>query len=115
MDFLFPGRALRVTGSVYADISLMQKDGKTMVHIINSAGPHSDYNVRGFTEIPKIGPLKVELRRKTAPERVALQPGDAALDFTFADGLLMGFTQLFSGLLTIAVPEIEIYSIVVVE
>lgn len=104
VDFLFPGRALRVTGSVYADISLMQKDGKTMVHIINSAGPHSDCNVRGFTEIPKIGPLKAELRRNTAPELITLQPGNAALDFTFADGLL-----------TIAVPQVEIYSIVVVE
>lgn len=103
VDALFPGRALRVEGSVYADVSLMRKDGKIMVHLINSAGPHSDLNVRGFTEIPKIGPLTIRLRLDAPPCSVELQPEGTAIPFEYTDGIL-----------TAIVPTLEIYSIVVV-
>lgn len=104
IEVLFPEQALHVAGSAYADVSLMTKDAKTMVHIINSAGPHSDYNVRAFTEIPPIGPLTVNLRLPQKPGKVTLQPENAELPFQFEDGRL-----------TFTVPKVDIYSIAVIE
>lgn len=104
VEALFPNLALHVTGSVYADVTLMMKDKKTMVHLINSAGPHSDYNVRAFTEIPPIGPLKVELHCPSKPDKVTLHPENVALPFEFEDGCL-----------TFTVPSVPIYSIAVIE
>ena len=104
VDALFPDRRLRVSGSVYADVTLMEKDGRIMVNLINCAGPHSDLNVRGFNEIPAIGPLQVTLKLDAPPKSATLQPEGAPLPFEYADGAV-----------TVTVPRLEIYSILVIE
>lgn len=66
--------AVTVEGSDYADLTLMKKDGRLMVHLINRAGEHNAIGVRTFREIPRIGPLTVRLRTETPPKRVVLRP-----------------------------------------
>lgn len=71
---------ISVEGSDYADVSLMAKDGKIMVNILNTAGEHNSKGVRTFHEIPQIGPLKVKIRTKKKPEQVMWQPDGIELE-----------------------------------
>ena len=87
-DDLFPNRMVRVNGSMYADITLMRKGDSIMLNIVNSAGPHADSHVRSYSEIPQIGPLKVEMRLKDAPKQVICQPEGQMIDFSWEDGVL---------------------------
>lgn len=65
---------VRVTGSDYADLTLSEKGGHLMAHVINRAGEHNAVGVRTFREIPPIGPLLVGIRAEACPARVTLQP-----------------------------------------
>lgn len=86
-DRLFPERMVRMTGSMYADITLMRKGGSLMLNIVNSAGPHSDSSVRSYEEIPPIGPLKVDMRMNKPPVQVVQQPQGKHLAFEWENGV----------------------------
>ena len=76
-----------VTGSDYADVSVMKKDGKLMVNILNMAGESNAMGVRTFREVPKIGPLTVTLRCANTPQYAVWQPDGIRLDLAeTADG-----------------------------
>ena len=76
-----------VSGSDYADVSLMKKDGKIMVNILNMAGESNAAGVRTFREIPRIGPLTVTLHCSEKPKHVIWQPDGTELQLTkTADG-----------------------------
>ena len=76
-----------VEGSDYADVTIMQKDNKIMVNIINMAGEHNAYGVRTFREIPSIGPLHIRIRTAAEPKEVYFQPEGRKLELVdSADG-----------------------------
>lgn len=99
---LFPDPAVEVRGSQYAEVVLAQKDGKTIVHLINCAGPQDNGRVYIFDEIPPIGPLEVSLRLPSAPARVTLEPDGAELPFAYSDGVAV-----------VTVPRLEVHAMVV--
>ncbi len=70
---------VEVTGSDYADLTLMKKDGHLMAHIINRAGEHNAVGVRTFREIPATPPLTVRIRAERRPRQVTLRPEGMAL------------------------------------
>ena len=65
---------VEVTGSDYADLTLMKKDGHLMAHIINRAGEHNAVGVRTFREIPPTPPLTVRVRAADRPKGVTRRP-----------------------------------------
>lgn len=65
---------ISVVGSDYADMTLMEKNGHTMVNIVNMAGEHNARGIRTFWEIPTIGPLKIIIRADHAPRKIIWQP-----------------------------------------
>ena len=84
-----------VSGSDYADLTLMKKDGHLVVHLINLAGEHNAVGVRTFREIPAIGPLTVTLRTGSAPKKVTLRPEGEVLTVTAGeDGYLCHLPKL---------------------
>ena len=68
---------VEITGSCYADLVLTQKDGKLLVNIVNTAGPGGLAQVRGYNEVPKIGPLTVRVYQKNVTRITALPGGEA--------------------------------------
>ena len=86
---------ISVTGSGYADLTLMEKDGKTYAHVINMAGEHNCSDIRAFAEIPKIGPLFVTVREESEPKSVIALPEGEKLELVSKDG---GFTYKLSEL-----------------
>ena len=84
-----------VTGSDYADLTLMTKDGHLMANVINRTGEHNATGVRTFREIPVIGPLSVHVRTDRRPKRVTLQPEGIPLTETVTeDGYIYTIDRL---------------------
>ena len=94
-----------VEGSDYADLTLMEKDGRLMANIINRAGEHNAQGVRTFREIPKIGPLTLRIRTDRRPKRVTLRPeGIPLAEIPSEDG----YAYRIDSLAIHAIAEIEL-------
>lgn len=100
-DRLFPDRLVRVTGSMYVDLTVSRLDKRLLVHLVNTAGPHRDSRVRGYSEIPPIGPIEARIRLDKEPESVLIQPGNRPADMQWQDGVL-----------TVRVDRLALYDIV---
>ncbi len=96
---------ISVTGSDYTDLTLMQKDGKVMINIINKAGEHNAVGVRTFNEIPKIGPLEIHIRSGKAPKNVIQRPENTELEMIDNKD---GYTYKIDSLYIHSIIEIEI-------
>ena len=101
---LFPEPLVEVTGSPHVDVTAARKDGKLMINLLNTAGPHADSNVYVFDHIPPVGPIEVTLRIAKRPKRITSQPAGVELKYTFRKGEV-----------TLTVPRLEIHDILVVE
>ncbi len=86
------------------DASLMEKDGKLMVILLNTAGEHANIAVRTFDVIPAVHGITVSLRLDKDPESVMLQPENRKPVYSYANGTLM-----------VEVEKLEIHTVVVVE
>lgn len=79
---------LKISGSHYIDTALMQKDGKTYIHLINMAGEHRDESAKVFDEIPLIYNINVEYKCDKPPLRVTLLPENKTLNYTYEKGII---------------------------
>ena len=104
VDTLFVNPILRVSGSPYVDVTLMEKNGHRMIHLINTAGPHANNDVYVFDNVPPIGPIQVKIRQENPPIEVYLEPGKREVDFLFVDHVLR-----------IQIPKIEIHDVIVLK
>ena len=76
---------VEISGSSYAELSVANKDGKLIINIVNTAGPSALYNVRGYNEVPKIGPIRVRIRKDNI-KKIIRMPENEELCFTYFDG-----------------------------
>jgi hypothetical protein len=98
---LVPAPLVEVTGSHEVDVCVARNHGQLLVNLVNTAGPHRTQPI--FDTIPSVGPLQVTIRVAAKPQRVALQPGNRPLPFTYRDGRI-----------TVTVPALAIHDIVAV-
>lgn len=101
---LFKDQKVRVEGSKNVHVALNQKDGRLLLNLVNTSGDHANEKVYVYDEVPKIGPLKINIKLDQRPQKVTLQPEDHPLDFRYKNGTL-----------TFEVPQLHLYSIVVIE
>jgi len=99
---LFPKPIVEVAGSHDVDISVARKQGRLLVNLVNTAGPHRSEPI--LETIPPIGPLLVTIRQAKKPDKVTLEPAGTPLDFEFAQGEIR-----------LTIPRLEIHEAVVVE
>lgn len=104
MQTLFPQPLVEVDGPPCIDVAIRKKDGKLLIHLLNTVGMQvgSAYTIIDF--IPTIGPLTVRVRLETAPASVSLIPSGGEIAHCWADGIL-----------TMTLPSLHIHSIVVIE
>lgn len=93
---------VRVDGSSYVEVVPARKNGKLMVNLVNTSGPHRGDAV--YDQIPAVGPLNVSIRCEKAPQSVRLQPGNQPVAYQFEDGIVH-----------CAVERLEIHNILEVE
>jgi len=101
---LFPQPIVEVEGSPHVDVTVMTKDGRLMVNLVNTAGLHEDASVYTFDHVPPVGPLEVAIRRDQRPKDVTLQPGGRKVKFTYRDGKV-----------GLRIDRLELHDIIVVE
>lgn len=100
---LFPEPVVKVTGSRTVDVTLQRAGSRTVIHLVNTGGPHADRRVHVFDEIPPVAPLQVRVRHPK-PRRVTLEPGGRELPFDFSEGMIR-----------LEVPPVEIHRAIVIE
>lgn len=101
---LFPEPIVELTGSHLVEVVVKKLDGKLMINLINTAGPHGDENVYVFDEIPPVGPLEVKIRVDKKPKSITLQPEGTKLHVSFSKNQAK-----------VTVPKLDIHSILVVD
>ena len=99
---LFPKPQVEVTGSADVDVCLMRKQGRLLVNLVNTSGPHQTEPIQ--EKIQPIGPLAVTLRLAAKPAKITLEPGAQPLAFEFRNGEAK-----------LVVPRLDIHRVVVVE
>lgn len=97
---------VKIEGSMYIDMTDMEKDGSMMITLVNTSGSHDDADVFTMDEISAIGPAVLNIRLKSKTETVTVEPKGYVPDMTWNKG---------SRLLTINIPQIDIHEIVVVK
>lgn len=104
VDDLLPEPVARVTGSHQVDVSVMRKEGRLLVNLVNTAGPHADAKVYVLDDLPPAGPLQVAIRHDRKPKAVTLEPGGRKQRFGYRDGRVL-----------LTLPPVAIHDVVVVE
>lgn len=102
---LFPNPRVTVTGSHKVDLAINTLDGKLIINLINTFGPHADENNYTYDEIPPIGPLTVTVQLDKIPQNITRQPTNEAInDFIFEDDKL-----------TLQIDRVSLHEIIVIE
>jgi hypothetical protein len=101
---LFRDPIVEVTGSHYVDVTLNKVNGKLVVNLVNTAGPHDNDNVLVYDEIPVVGPLSISVRYASKPLRVTLQPANKPLEFKYEQGKIL-----------CKIDKLEIHDLIVIE
>jgi hypothetical protein len=99
---LVPDPIARVTGSDDVHIVIATKEGRTLVNLLNVAGPHRTAQV--IDAIPPVGPLTVAVKRAKKPASVRIEPAGLDAESSWA-----------AGVLTIKVPTVAIHEVIVIE
>lgn len=99
---LFPKPLAEVKGSKDVDVCLMRKQGRLLLNLVNTSGPHQTEPTQDT--IQPVGPLAVTLRVSVKPAKLTLEPGKQPLSFEYRDGEA-----------TFTIPSLDIHRVVVVE
>jgi hypothetical protein len=97
---LFPKPLVTVTGTHELDLVVMKKNGKLLVNLLNTSGPHDNKGCYTFDEVTPLGPLTIEIQAPQKPKSIRLQPEGRPLAF-----------QWNKGKTTVTLPRLELHSV----
>jgi len=100
---LFPEPLVEVKGSQYVDVSVNRLEGKLIINLVNTSGPHADNQVYVHDEITPLGPLTLSIRCRNKPKQIMLQPANKPLRFLHQKGVA-----------TVVLPRLEIHDIITI-
>lgn len=101
---LFPKPLVELHGSSEVDVSVSRLKGKLTVSLVNTSGQHADRKNPLFDSITPVGPLQVTIRGQNKPANVTLEPAGQAIEFEYRNKQIH-----------LAVPKLEIHSVIVVK
>ena len=81
---LFPDPVVEVAGSPWVDVTASTKEGKFLVHLVNTSGDHA--HQMKIPSIDPVGPLEVSIRCPEKPRKILLQPEGKACRFRYRNG-----------------------------
>ncbi len=100
---VFPNPLVKVTGSSDVDVSVNRLNGRLVINLVNTAGPHADVQSPIHATIPPVGPLQVTIRSESKPQRIMLEPEGTSLPFEYQDGAAR-----------MTIPKLDIHGVIVV-
>jgi hypothetical protein len=95
---------VEVSGSCYVDVTIMEKDSMLLINLTNYAGAHNVEGVRGYSEIPSIGPLSVKIKSQHKPKKIYIEPQHKLCDFAYNNNFAV-----------VKIEQLKIHCIIVVE
>jgi hypothetical protein len=95
---------LQVDGPPMIEVALRKKDGRTIVHLLNSAAMQVASEYAGVDYVPPVGPVRVALKLPAAPKSAVLAPDGQSLAMSYRDGRI-----------EVTVPVVAVHSMVVFE
>lgn len=95
---------VKVEGNRFVEVSVGEKEGKTIINLVNSFGGLESQDLSTFDWLPEIKDIKVTVKTDKKPNRVTLQPSNTELPFNF-DGEK----------LTLTVEKLEYYEMIIIE
>ena len=102
---LFPDPMVRLSGPPCVEVALRRTAAGTLsVHLANLAGMQVSGRHCVIDYIPKVGPIDIELKVPTQPNRVAWVPDGGRLKWSWSQGVL-----------SVRIPELHIHGVLVVE
>ena len=69
------------------EIVALNKDGKTMIQLVNGGGSHSNATCATDDYIPPVLDVRLALTTKTEPAKLILQPEGRELPFSYRNGV----------------------------
>ena len=108
LGFLVPNPLVRTDAPSFVEVSVRQKKGALLLHVING-NPGRDISLVGSedlwaNDIPAVGPYTFQVRCAASPKTVREEPGGKSLAQVFKQGVL-----------TVTLPRLEIHTCIVVE
>ena len=103
----YPHPTVKVAGSNMIELSLMRKNGKLCVNLINLGGLNGIANgVKTLTydEIPPLYSIALEIVCPTPPAAVFIEPGHTPAQYAYRDGVI-----------NMTLEKLEIHSVVTIE
>ncbi|MCE5308664.1 MAG: hypothetical protein LLG20_13580, partial [Acidobacteriales bacterium] len=94
---------VEVSGANSVEVVLRRKNGRFMVHLINTAGMTTSSDFQNNGAIPAVGPVKLKVKLAAAPTQVTVEPGARPLAGAWANGLWQA-----------AVPRLTLHEIIVI-
>lgn len=70
------------------EVSLMKKDGKLCVNLLNLGGNHSDSSYKSFDRIPPVYDIDISIKYPSEPEAVILEPEGEVFEYSYNDGTI---------------------------
>jgi hypothetical protein len=101
---LFPAPQVEVRGSPDVEVAINRLRGGLAIHLVNTSGAHWDNQKPLIESLDPVGPLDVAIRTPAKPSKITLQPEGKPLAFEYRDGAAR-----------LAVPRLEVHSILIVE
>ena len=102
---LLPDPEIRVEAPISVDVALRRRGKTVFVHLVNRvSGIPNQINNGAIDEIPPLGPITVRMSLKAKPCQVSWVLEDGAVDWQWADGVLVA-----------RIPSVHIHGALVVE
>jgi hypothetical protein len=105
VDQVFPKQALEISGSSLVHTILSEKDGKTVIHLINTGGQHANPNNFSYEELPPLHNISLRYRPAKMPKRITWQPSKQVLPFKVEQ----------DGRILVKIPSLEVHGALVIE
>lgn len=103
----WPRPAIRVTGSAYVEVTLMEKNGRCCINLTNTLSGarffHEGTKVMTFDEIPPLHNIGVEIDWPIPPREVIMEPGHVPAPYSYENGTI-----------SLVLDVLEIHSVVTV-
>ena len=107
-DKAWPAPAVKVTGSQYIEVALMEKEGKRCINLINSLNgtrfTSEGIKLMTFDEIPPLYNINLEIRWPVKPKAVMIEPEHRAAGYSYENGVIH-----------MTLDKLEIHAVITVE
>jgi len=101
MNDIYPTPLVEIAGKHHLQIHIAEMNQRTQIHLLNTSGSGNSPNVLSLDDIKPQQNIAIQIRVKSAPKKVMLEPTQTELKFKYENGILK-----------LNIPEVKIHEII---